>query len=209
VTAGRPSILLSLLFVCLPSALRAQDRVAAAPSVYKVEIDNAWVRVLRETIDPGVRIPPYDHPPQIEVTLEPVTGRVTFEPASRGSDVMNRSGKRSETIVIELKQKPPTSNRIALDPVRIDPRYHSVLFENEFVRAIRTVLEPGITSPLHEHPHYVVVYLTELHTTMKLGDGREVDNPRHTGDVGWRDYMKHQTLNIGKETAAEIQVELK
>jgi hypothetical protein len=55
----------------------------------------------------------------------------------------------------------------------------------------------------------VVVYLTELHTTMKLADGREVDNPRHKGEVGWRDYMKHETLNIGKETAVEIQVELK
>ena len=77
------------------------------------------------------------------------------------------------------------------------------------MRAIRTVLEPGIKSPPHEHPHYVVVYLTELHTTMKLGDGREVDNPRRKGEIGWRDYMKHETLNIGKETAAEIQVELK
>ena len=87
--------------------------------------------------------------------------------------------------------------------------FRSTLVENARVRAIRTVLEPGIKSPLHEHPHYVVVYLTELHTTMQLGDGRLVDNPRRAGDIGWRDYMKHATLNIGKETAVEIQVEIK
>ena len=98
---------------------------------------------------------------------------------------------------------------MALDPVVIDPEYHKVVLDNSYVRAIHTVLEPGIKSPLHEHPHYVVVYITELHTTMKLGDGREVDNPRRAGDIGWRDYMKHETLNIGKQTAAEIQVELK
>jgi len=93
--------------------------------------------------------------------------------------------------------------------VKIDPKYHLVALENARVRAIRTILEPGIKSPLHEHPHYVVVYLTELHTMMTLGDGREVDNPRHAGDVAWRDYMKHSTLNVGKQTAVEIQVELK
>jgi len=27
--------------------------------------------------------------------------------------------------------------------------------------------------------------------------------------VAWRDFMKHSTLNVGKETAVEIQIELK
>lgn len=140
------------------------------------------------------------------VTQEP--GRTSFRPAGTDSDE-NRTDAPLEQAVIELKQNPPTSTRVGLDPVVIDPQYHKVLLDNQYVRAIRTVLEPGIKSPLHEHPHYVVVYITELHTTMKLGDGREVDNPRRAGEIGWRDYMKHETLNIGKQTAAEIQVELK
>jgi hypothetical protein len=55
----------------------------------------------------------------------------------------------------------------------------------------------------------VVVYLTELHTTMALADGKLVDNVRHPGEVAWRDYMKHQTENIGQKQAVEIQIELK
>ena len=55
----------------------------------------------------------------------------------------------------------------------------------------------------------MVVYVTELHTTMELGDGRVVDNPRRPGETAWRDYMKHSTLNVGTQTAVEIQVELK
>ena len=57
---------------------------------------------------------------------------------------------------------------MTLDPVKLDPKYHTVDFENERVRVLRTVLEPHIKSPLHEHPSYVVVYITELHTTMAL-----------------------------------------
>jgi hypothetical protein len=66
-----------------------------------------------------------------------------------------------------------------------------------------------LKSPMHEHPHYVVVYLTELHTTMTLGDGKIVDNPRRPGEVAWRDALKHVTENIGDHTAVEIQIELK
>lgn len=200
-------MLSSLLVVgCAP--VFAQDRVAVAPSSYKVEVENTWVRVLRLTLKPHEKAPRTSHPPEVVVRLAPDTGHVTFRPASSGADE-NVLAEPIEEIIIELRPEAARSTPVALDPVAIDPRYHTVLFENEYVRAIRTVLEPGIKSPLHEHPHYVVVYLTDLHTTMTLGDGRAVDNPRHKGDVGWRDYMKHQTLNIGKETAVEIQVELK
>jgi quercetin dioxygenase-like cupin family protein len=207
VTAGR-RVVLSLLVLALPSALFAQDPVAVAPSLYKVEVDNAWVRVLRLTLPAHAKTPAHSHPNEVIVSLHETPVRVWFRPAANelaGNPVQ----QPVEDVIIELKQKPPTSTPIALDPIKIDPEYHSVVFENEYVRAIRTVLEPGIKSPLHEHPHYIVVYLTELHTTMKLGDGREVDNPRRKGEIGWRDYMKHETLNIGKQTAAEIQVELK
>jgi hypothetical protein len=55
----------------------------------------------------------------------------------------------------------------------------------------------------------VVVYLTELHTSMKMGDGKMVDNLRRPGELAWRDALKHETENLGDRTAVEIQVELK
>ena len=48
-------------------------------------------------------------------------------------------------------------------------------------------------APMHEHPHYVVVYLTDLHTAMKLSDGRVIDNLRRPGELAWRDALKHET----------------
>ena len=180
--------------------------------LYKVEVDNAWVHVVREVIPPHEKIEAHVHPTSVIVWLtdsrQHKSGDVSYSLA--GAHVEdNPFDHPVEAIVIELKTGAPPSPAITLDPVKIDPKYHLVALENARVRAIRTILEPGIKSPLHEHPHYVVVYLTELHTMMTLGDGREVDNPRHAGDVAWRDYMKHSTLNVGKQTAVEIQVELK
>jgi quercetin dioxygenase-like cupin family protein len=135
-------------------------------------------------------------------------GEVAYAEAVKHAEE-NLSDKAMQVVVIELKPGAPKSPPITLDPVKLDPKYHSVLLENDKICAIRTVLEPHIKSPIHEHPHYVVVYLTELRTTMKMGDGREVDNPRRAGEVAWRDALKHVTENIGDHTAVEIQVELK
>ena len=180
--------------------------------LYKVEVDNAWVHVVREVIPPHEKIEAHVHPTSVIVWLtdsrQHKAGDVSYSLA--GAHVEdNPFDHPVEAVVIELKTGAPPSAAITLDPVKIDPKHHLVALENARVRAIRTILEPGLKSPLHEHPHYVVVYLTELHTTMTLGDGREVDNPRHPGEVAWRDYMKHSTLNVGTQTAVEIQVELK
>ena len=136
------------------------------------------------------------------------SGAVAYRDGGRYAEE-NVSDGPAEAIVVELKPGAPKSPRVTLDPVTLDPQYHTVPFENDRVRVLRTVLAPHVKSPLHEHPHYVVVYLTELHTTMELGDGRVVDNPRRAGEVAWRDAMKHVTENVGDRTAVEIQIELK
>ena len=186
--------------------------LALVSTVYKVEIDNAWVRVIREIVPPHQTSEVHSHPATVVVWLTDgprrKAGDVVYnEPGATVID--NRSDREVDAITIELKTGAPPSTPITLDPVKLDPAHHIVVLENSRVRAIRTILEPGLKSPLHEHPHYVVVYLTELHTTMELGDGRVVDNPRQPGEVAWRDYMKHSTLNVGRKTAVEIQVELK
>jgi quercetin dioxygenase-like cupin family protein len=218
----------TVLLLAVAASATAQDPVAVAPTLYKVEVDNAWVRVLRTTRAPHGRSPMHSHPATVVVCLTDSHQRVTnangtvSDVSHRAGDVLynepvthaeeSLSDQPLEAVVVELKPNAPKSTaepRVTLDPVKIAPKYYLVALENARVRALRTILEPGIKSPLHEHPHYVVVYLTELHTTMELADGRVVDNPRQPGEVAWRDFMKHATLNVGKETAVEIQIELK
>jgi quercetin dioxygenase-like cupin family protein len=179
-----------------------------------VEIDNPWVRVTRLRLAPNQITQPIQRADAVLVFLTDApqheTGDVVWVGAGARIEE-NISDKPLEMVVTELKPAPagPPQPRVALDPVKLDPTHHLVPLENARVRVIRTILEPHLKSPMHEHPHYVVVYLTELHTIMLLGDGKAVDNPRHPGEIAWRDFMKHETENLGEKTAVEIQIELK
>ena len=217
---------LLIIGIGLAALVTAQDPVQVSPD-YKAEIENNWVRVLRVKRSPHAKAPMHEHPASVIVFLTDYHQRITGADG-RVQEVMHKAGdvayteavKHSEenlsdhpleAVVIELKARPPgfKPKPITLDPVKLDPEHHLVPLENDRVRVLRTILEPHLKSPLHEHPHYVVVYLTELHTTMTLGDGRTVDNPRRPGEMAWRDALQHVTENIGDHTAMEIQVELK
>jgi quercetin dioxygenase-like cupin family protein len=177
-----------------------------------VEIDNVWVKVQRVKLAPHSNLPVETHPPSVTVFLTDAgrqkAGDVSYSDGARSAEE-NASDRPLEKIVVELKPNAPKSPPVSLDPVKLDAEHHLVPLENSRVRVLRTILEPHLKSPMHEHPHYVVVYLSELHTTMALADGKLVDNVRHPGEVAWRDYMKHQTENIGEKQAIEIQIELK
>ena len=125
----------------------------------------------------------------------------------------NLSDQPLEFVVIELKKKTPGAPTYrylpSTDPAKIDPKFHTVDFEDNRVRILRTVLEPHIKAPMHAHPDYVVVYLTDLHTKMTFPDGTVNDNRRKRGDVAWRDALMHSTENVEDTHAEEIQVELK
>jgi hypothetical protein len=210
------------LVLALAAGLGLQTATAAS----QVEIENNWVRVLRQKQEPHERAPLLQqHPATVVVYLTDANQRITRGDGT-ASDIRHKAGETAyleagrraeenlldramEAVLIELKPARINAAPVVLDPVKLDPKYHIVDFENDRVRVLRTILEPHIKSPMHEHPAYVVVYLTELHTTMKLADGKDVDNPRKAGEIAWRDALKHETENIGDHTAMEIQVELK
>jgi hypothetical protein len=206
--------------VAIQAAPRAEQDV-------KVEIDNRWVRVTRESQAPRAATAMADHSASIVVYLTNARqrligpdgkigefrkkpGEVAYIERGRYS-LENASSTALRSIVIELKDGAPhaETSPVTLDPVKLDPMHHLVPFENSRIRVLRTILEPHLKSPLHQHPHYVVVYITELHTTQTLPDGKVVDNPRKAGEVAWRDALEHVTENIGIRTAEEIQIELK
>jgi hypothetical protein len=190
-----------LLAACVAMAAQAQT--------VTVELDNPWVHVFRVKLGPHEKSAGRKCAACVIVYLTDA-GETAYFDAPHAFD-QNTSDLPLEEIVVELKAGAPKSPYppITLDPAKLDPRYHTVDFENERVRVLRTVLEPDIRSPLHEHPPYVVVYVTELHTTMALADGKLVDNVRRRGEVAWRDAMKHSTENIGTRRAMEIQIEIK
>jgi hypothetical protein len=220
-------LFLAVVIGLAPATLAAQDPAKISPKDYKVEIENDWVRVLRVKWASHEKTPMQEHLASVVVHLTDSQQRITGadgkvqELRRKAGEVSytdegkhveeNISDQPSEAVVVELKREGPKriSWPLPLDAVRLDPQYVSVLFENDRVRVLRTIHEPHIKSPLHEHPHYVVVYLTDMHATMTLADGRQVDDSRKPGDVAWRDALKHVTENNGDRTTMEIQVEIK
>jgi len=212
----RGLVLAAGLLSTIPAPLRAQ-----------VEIDNAWVRVLRLVQGSHEKSSALPRGATVLVYLTDCHQRVTDsrgesqEISRKAGDVIyensglqaaeNLSDQPLEVVMIELKAPPAQAKTtpVALDPVKLDPEHHIVVIENDRVRVLRTILEPHVPAPMHEHPHYVVVYVTGLHTTMQMADGRNVDNVRKPGEIAWRDPLKHATENVGDRTAIEIQVELK
>jgi beta-alanine degradation protein BauB len=211
------------LSICLSVFLVTTANAASE----KVEIENQWVRVLRVMQAPHDKSPMHEHPASVVVYLtdlhQKITGvdgktrdlkkkawEVAYFDAMKQSEE-NVSDKAIEAIIVELKPDAPKAIGwpVKLDPVKLDSKHHPVPFENDRVRVLHTILDPHVKSPQHEHPSYVVVYLTELHTTQTLPDGRKVDNPRKPGEIAWRDALKHETENIGDKRAEEIQIELK
>ena len=210
--------------------LLAAILIVAAPisaQETKSEIENQWVRVVRETQVPHAKTSIREHPPQVVIYLSSFQERIIgtsgkavtirrkygdvayFDAGTYAQE--NVSNLTIHDVVVELKSTSERSKSmsVALDPVQLDPKHHRIRLENDRVRVIDTILVPHVKSPAHEHPHYVVVYLTELHTTQTLPDGRVVDNPRSAGEVAWREATKHVTENVGTRTAEEIQIELK
>ncbi len=195
---------------------------ACAAAQTTTEIDNAWVRVLRVKQAPYEKSAERRHPASVAVYLTAAHQRVNgadtthkagdvawFDPAKSREE--NLADQPLEYVLVELKPGAPKAKGwpVALDPVKLDPAHHLVPLENDRVRVLRTILEPHLKGPTHEHPSYVVVYLTVLHTTMTMADGKQVDNPRHPGEIAWRDAYRHTTENVGDQTAEEIQIELK
>lgn len=199
---------------CAIALLIALSPLAGEPAQVKVEVDNSWARATRIVLAPHEKLPARDYSESVVIYLSDTASRkdgdtAHFDAGRRIEE--NTTNHPIEEVIVELKPNAPgfPAHSVTRDPVKLDPVHHSVDFENARVRVLRTILDPHIKSPLHDHPSYVVVYLTELHTTMAMSDGRMIDNVRHKGDVAWRDALSHSTENIGKQRAMEIQVELK
>jgi len=103
----------------------AQDPVKVDPKHYKVEFENAQVRVLRIRYGPHEKSVMHDHPDSVAVLLGELNTKFTFpdgKSASRGGKAgqaiweaaethqpENQSDKPFELILVELKGKKPAA----------------------------------------------------------------------------------------------------
>jgi hypothetical protein len=104
-----------------------------------------------------------------------------------------------------------------LDALTAAPQNHTLLFENEFVRVLDTLVRPGETVPLHTHRWPSTNYLLRWSDFIRrdgdhavLLDSRSLLPRPAAGSAFWGPPLGPHTLeNIGEGDLHVITVELK
>jgi beta-alanine degradation protein BauB len=94
------------------------------------------------------------------------------------------------------------------DPVKTDPGFYSVVFENERVRVLEYRDHPGDRTSVHSHPDMVIVPLSTFRRRLSV-DGRTVEVEKRAHDAGWVPAQTHAGENIGETESHALFVELK
>ena len=95
------------------------------------------------------------------------------------------------------------------DPVKTDPAFNHVEFENERVRILRIRLGPGQKDSLHEHPAGIAVTLTDQHVRVTGADGVSRELRRKAGEARYLEPSVHRIENLSEAPYETILVELK
>lgn len=97
-----------------------------------------------------------------------------------------------------------------LDPVKVAPTTHRLLFENEYVKVIEAKIPPGVHDAKHAHDRGVLVFLADYDMQLKSYPGGETKTVHRTAKTAvWSEPLVHETVNVGKTTSHAIRIELK
>lgn len=206
----------------------AQDPVKVDAKHYKVEVENARVRVLRVNYGPKEKSVMHRHPAGVAISLTGAHGKFALPggkteerhfmagearwlPAERHLPE-SLSDKPYEVILIELKggkAAAKSASAAADDAVKADAKHYKMEFENAQVRVLRVNVGPGEKSPMHGHPANVIVFLTDGHVKFTMPDGKTEEAHAKAGQVLWGEQVKHAGENLGDKPVEVIVVELK
>ena len=96
----------------------------------------------------------------------------------------------------------------AQDAAIVTPKVVKVKLENDRVRVLEFVSDPGDKEDWHTHPAFVVYVVSGGTLRISTPDGRSDDVEFETGDIRFREPVTHTTENIGKTRLHAIIVEL-
>ena len=97
----------------------------------------------------------------------------------------------------------------AQDDLRVNADSVHLKFENDRVRVLESILQPGQKEKMHSHPSFLVYVIKGGKIRIHLADGKTTETELKGGDVIFRDPVTHWGENIGTTEIDEILVELK
>jgi len=95
------------------------------------------------------------------------------------------------------------------DIVKLAPDKAFVEFENAQVRVLRFKEPAGSKLPMHSHPAYVAIGLTNDYARYTYADGRTADERTKPGAVSFSGPTTHASADLGNNPSQGIVIELK
>ena len=97
-----------------------------------------------------------------------------------------------------------------LDPVKLAPDMHKVVFENALVRVLEERMPPGRGVARHRHGRGLTIGLANYQMEQKMyPSGEIVHSNRHLGEINWTDGLIHEAKNVGTTDQYVVRVEIK
>ena len=95
-----------------------------------------------------------------------------------------------------------------MNPIKTNPESYQVIFENDLVRVLEYVDQPGHMTKPHEHPDSVMYTLSSFSRRLH-SNGTTRDADMVAGTAAWLSAQVHAGENIGQTDTHVIFVELK
>ena len=86
---------------------------------------------------------------------------------------------------------------MAEDAAKVAPHIYKVLFENEQVRLLEVIMQPGDSSEMHSHPDNLLYVLSDGKVTFTDPSGDTADLAVTAGTSMWMEATEHATKNVG------------
>ena len=111
----------------------------------------------------------------------------------------------------------PSSWPPELDAVIASENHHRFVMENDSVRVLETIIQPGETTNLHTHIWPAATYFLSNSNMVRrdehgnvLFDSRTLDTPLQPGEAAWTPILgPHSLENVGDSAIHVITVEVK
>ena len=97
----------------------------------------------------------------------------------------------------------------AQDAEKATPKVVKLKLENERVRVLEALSNPGDTENMHSHPANIVYVIEGGKLRITTADGKTSEVEFKAGDTLWREPVTHAAENIGTTRFHAIIVELK
>ena len=222
-------IILSLLLFAMPAFFETDQTsvpVAKEPS-HHLKLENSCVRVYDVVVPPGketlmhVHAEDYffvnfgeatlknqaDGQPEQDLNLK--DGEVRYTPATLTHRIRNVGKTPFHNLTVELLQPPAPSPK----PLPLLGKNQAIVLENDRIRAIQTMLQPGETTGLHSHPRQTLTIMVDKGSIRIESPGEGPQKYRYAvkpGEFIWNDApLAHSLKNLGKTPVRVVEVEVK